>query len=151
MNSVLTKHKNYLVQLLSRREYSRLELSQKLKKRGLNETEIQQLFDYLDIYQYQSDQRVADMIINKHLLKLQGRNKILQSAYQKGLSEDLIDEILDHKAINWQKIASQCYQKKYTSMAINDDEISWPEKQKRLKYLVSQGFEFDIALSVIQL
>ncbi len=145
---MLTKHKNYVLYLLSRREYSRRELSQKLRQRDLSHSEIETIFNYLDEYQYQSDERCADQLVQSQINKLNGKNKILQAAYLKGLGENLIEKSIEKLEVDWIKIAKNAYQKKYG--CDENQTLEWSDKQKRMRYLVSRGFSFDVSLEAIE-
>lgn len=145
---MLTKHKNYVLYLLSRREYSRQEISQKLTQRHLSQSEIEKIFDYLDEYQYQSDERFAEQLVRVQTNKLNGKNKILQTAYAKGIDDVLIENVIEILDIDWFNIAKQAYQKKYGS--VEDQTLDWPDKQKRMRFLVSRGFSFDEAKEAVE-
>ncbi|MDC0535766.1 recombination regulator RecX [Francisellaceae bacterium] len=143
---MLTKHKNYVLYLLSRREYSRQEISQKLTQRHLSQSEIEKIFDYLD--EYQSDKRCAEQLVRVQTSKLNGKNKILQTAYAKGIDDVLIEYAIEILDIDWFNIAKQAYQKKYGS--IEDQPLDWSDKQKRMRFLVSRGFSFDEAKEAVE-
>lgn len=147
MQQALNKHKNYVLNLLSKREYSRFELERKLRFRGLDSEAINSLFDYLDEYQFQSDVRTAEMLVNGHASKLNGRNKIMQAAFAKGLDSQLIEQVIEQQAIDFDQLAKACYQKRYTNTS---EAVDWPEKQKRIKYLLSRGFSYDEAIGVLK-
>jgi regulatory protein len=146
---VLKKHRNYLIYLLSRREYSCLELSNKLQKRELSESDIKFLLDDAKKNNWQSDRRVAESIMRIQLAKFRGKNKIIQAMYPKGISSDLISEVFAEFNADWFELAIKNYQKKYSIDSDLSEELTFLEKQKRSKYLVAQGFSYDEAINAI--
>jgi len=146
---VLKKHRNYLIYLLSRREYSCLELSNKLQKRELSESDIKFLLDDAKKNNWQSDRRVAESIMRIQLAKFRGKNKVIQAMYPKGISSDLISEVLAEFNADWFELAIKNYQKKYSIDFDLSEELTFLEKQKRSKYLVAQGFSYDEAINAI--
>jgi regulatory protein len=146
---VLKKHRNYLIYLLSRREYSCLELSNKLQKRELSESDIKFLLDDAKKNNWQSDRRVAESIMRIQLAKFRGKNKVIQAMHPKGISSDLISEVFAEFNADWFELAIKNYQKKYSIDSDLSEELTFLEKQKRSKYLVAQGFSYDEAINAI--
>jgi len=143
----MQNERNYLLFLLSKQEYAYAELKYKLKSRGhLCDDEIDQLLDEFSEKGWQSDVRCAESVIALAINKLRGKNWITQKlVYEKKIDKTLVASILESKNIDWLAQASACYQKKYHNSAIN----YLADQQKRIQYLLRQGFDYDVALKVI--
>ena len=89
----------YLLQLLSRRDYSQEELRKKAIAQGFEETEIIDTLQYLQEINVQSDADVAESLILGYLGKY-GKRKIKQKSREKGISDDLFEQ-------KWEQLADQ--------------------------------------------
>ena len=92
----LSKEKNNLLYLLSRQDYSRKQLSNKLSTRAnISDNEIVDLLDEFENKKCLSDERFADTFVFSEINKLRGKKKIFNiGVYQKGLSTALVDKYL---------------------------------------------------------
>jgi regulatory protein len=145
---VQTSHKSYLYYLLSRREYSRFELLQKLKQRQVSEEESNILLDELITSGWQSDERFAECFCRAQLSKLRGSNRIYQAIMQKGIDKDTYEATLSELEVNWSQVARDCYVKKYRVYE-PEEALPFDVQQKRIKYLIAQGFGFDVSKEVV--
>ena len=143
-----TSHKSYLYYLLSRREYSRFELFQKLKQRQVSEKESNLLLDELINSGWQSDERFAECFCRMQLSKLRGSNRIYQAIMQKGIDKDIYEAVLSDLEVDWLQTARDCYVKKYRVYE-SEEALPFEVQQKRVKYLIAQGFSFDISKEVV--
>ncbi len=139
--------KAYLLFLLARREYSRYELFQKLKTRGVSEPEADELLEYFIEQNWQSDLRFAEAFCRSQLSKYRGPNRIYQAILPKGVDKEIYQEALDNLDINWYEVIEDCYQKKYRND--NNQALTFEDRQKRIKYLLGQGFSFDLVKEVM--
>ncbi len=89
----------YLLQLLSRREYSQEELRQKAVAKGFGEIEIVETLQYLQEINVQSDAGVVESLILGYQGKY-GKRKIKQKSRDKGIRDDLFEQI-------WEQLADQ--------------------------------------------
>jgi len=87
----------YLLQLLSRRDYSQEELRKKAVAKGFEETEIINTLQYLQEIKVQSDADVAESLILGYLGKY-GKRKIQQKSREKGIDDDLFEQVWDELA-----------------------------------------------------
>lgn len=140
--------REYLFFLLARREYSKAELKEKLTRRGkLTAKAIESLVDEFAEKNWQSDIRCAETVIRVGIAKNYGKARIRQKLiYDRKIAADLADEALTSAAINWPVQAEKCYQKKYRDQAI----IDYQDKQKRLQYLLRQGFDYQVAVKILE-
>lgn len=143
----MQNERDYLFFLLSKQEYSHAELKYKLKaRRNLSNNEIDQLLDEFTEKGWQSDLRCAEAVIALAINKLRGKNWIIQKlVYKKKIDKTLVASTLESTNIDWLNQAHACYQKKYQDSAIND----LADQQKRIQYLLRQGFNYDLALTAI--
>lgn len=126
------------INLLSRREYSRHELYQKLIARTPSETYLLQLLDQLAQAGYQSDQRFTESFIRSRINRGLGQMRIERELKEKGIEQDLIEQGFTVE-IDWFELAYECGLRKFRSLDLND----YKEKQKAFRYLAYRGFSMD--------
>ena len=106
---------------LARREYSYLELLQRLKRdAGLESDEAELLAQWFVEHDLQSDHRVTESYIRMQLGKCRGPLKIRFELRQRGVRDELINEGLSD--INWHELADQRLQAKFGGVADNTAE-----------------------------
>tara|TARA_R110001583_G_scaffold13858_3_gene58884 strand:+ start:1648 stop:2142 length:495 start_codon:yes stop_codon:yes gene_type:complete len=124
--------------LLSRREYSRHELYQKLIARTSSETYLLQLLDQLIQSGYQSDQRFTETFLRSRINRGLGQMRIERELKEKGIDRDLIEQVFRDE-IDWFELAYDCGLRKFRSLDLND----YKERQKAFRYLAYRGFSMD--------
>lgn len=151
------RHK--LVDLLSRREHSHLELVQKLIQRGFQKSDIIPVLDDLAEKDWQSDLRFAEAYVRYRSQKGFGPERVAQELKEKGVSSKLIarfvyghDRSEKDTVIDWCAIARAVYLKKfaqhYAQFAKQPLEYSELIKQKR--YMLYRGFSHEQTEAVIR-
>ncbi|GGB51026.1 regulatory protein RecX [Oceanisphaera marina] len=125
--------------LLSRRDHSRLELSQKLRQRQFDVELIEQALDKLEQQQWLSDHRFAVVQVRQHIFKKHGPLRIRMELKRKGVNEAYIEQALAEEDPDWFELALVCYQSRFRNRDIPDIK----EKAKRMRYLQSRGFNSD--------
>lgn len=151
---------------LSRREYGKAELKQKLIDKEQDPEKIDALLDEFEEKGYQSDYRTTLMLIRENIRKGRGRGRIKQEFYRKKIDmpsniDELIDmansesdefsEFVDDSAdnlvdgVDWLKLAVIARTKKY------GDEIPTEQKDKarQLRFLQYRGFNTDICFDAL--
>ncbi len=108
--------RQWLLALLSRREYSALELKQKLKQKGASAEQITELLDWAQQRDYQNELRYARMQVNAKLHKGYGWFYISQFCAQQGINKELQQQLLEELDIDWFEVATTAYRK---NMRIN--------------------------------
>lgn len=83
---------DYFYKLLSRREYSVRELTQKAQAKGFALQEIAKSIEDLQRQNYQSDTRVVESLITSYHGKY-GKSMIKRKCLEKGINSDLFEEI----------------------------------------------------------
>ena len=86
--------KSYVVWLLSKREYSALELRKKLKLRGYEEAEISEALEFAQSHDFQSDERFARIKTQSSASRL-GNRRLAQTLKNNGIEAEVIDEQLE--------------------------------------------------------
>ena len=127
------------VGLLSRREHSVLEIKRKLKLKGFEENEIEQVVQRLLDNNLLSEERFTESYINMRKRKGYGPVRIAQELRQRGVDEDFFESFLDRGNVEWRHVMQRQHEKKYG----NELADEFAEKAKRAKYLQSRGFPLD--------
>ncbi|WP_201628224.1 regulatory protein RecX [Psychrobacter maritimus] len=151
---------------LSRREYGKAELKQKLLDKEQDPDKIDALLDEFEEKGYQSDYRTTLMLIRENIRKGRGRGRIKQEFYRKKIAmpgniDELIDmanaeseefsEFIDDSAdnlvegIDWLKLAVSARTKKYG----DDIPIEQKDKARQLRFLQYRGFNTDICFEAL--
>ncbi|MDY4595348.1 MAG: recombination regulator RecX [[Pasteurella] aerogenes] len=132
---------SYIVNLLSRREYSEFELRCKMQEKAFSEEEINQALSQAQQKHWQSDKRFTENYIHARAQRGYGFNRIQQELKQlKGIQSQVIDEIMAELDIDWSALARSTLRKKFPDYAQCKDPKA---KQKIWRYMVSHGFFAD--------
>lgn len=134
---------SYAFALLTRRDYSQAELSNKLNQYAINPDEVAELVAELAQQNYQSDQRVAELTLASQLRKGKGLQRIKQALKAKELDEELITEEL--KEVDWSEQAYQLKVKKFGIDIAKDPKI----KARQIRFLQYRGFSMDAIMKAI--
>jgi regulatory protein len=134
------------VDLLSRREHSRVELEAKLAKKEFTDEQIASAFEQLLEHELQSDQRYLEDFVRSRLLKGNGPLKIAHELRSRGIDSGTLQDYLNNQQIDWFEVASATYEKKYRS----NDEIDARERAKRIRFMQSKGFPSDIIFQLFK-
>ena len=151
---------------LSRREYGKAELKQKLLDKEQDPDKIDDLLDEFEEKGYQSDYRTTLMLIRENIRKGRGRGRIKQEFYRKKIAmpaniDELIDmanaeseefsEFIDDSAdnlvegVDWLKLAVSARTKKYG----DDIPTEQKDKARQLRFLQYRGFNTDICFEAL--
>ncbi|MEH6651575.1 MAG: regulatory protein RecX [Motiliproteus sp.] len=152
--------------LLSRREYSRYELEQKLgqvaakwqlsvaksassyqddEESGAEvgvEFQLMVIAALLDDFQqrdYQSDQRFAESLLRSRIARGQGVSRITQELRHKGVSDELRTEVLEAAQVDWFELASELWQRRFGPQPPAD----YAQRAKQQRFLLYRGFTYD--------
>lgn len=125
--------------LLSRREYSRRELSNKLAVRfGLpvDDEAIRVCLDRLAADGYQSDERFAEVFVRSRRARGYGPVFIEQELRQRGIDSALIAEAVQRCNTDWLAVAGDLKRKKFGAGLVT----ALQEKAKVMRFLRYRGF-----------
>jgi len=140
--------KEYLLRLLSRRIYSRYEISVKLKNKGYPEKIITNLIFWLEDNNYINDELFAEMWAQFRLHnKPIGRYKLNQELRTKGIKQDIIQKVIDktYKEIDELNLAHNLIKEKIVSSEIKNIKIN---PKKIYNFLLRRGFSTEISRNI---
>lgn len=137
MNSKLY---NYSIYLLGRRDYSIKELKKKFKDKEYDESDVEEVLDYLIKNEYHSEERFTRSFINQKINAKIGFSKIKSLLiFDKGVDKDLVENIMCEFESNDLENIKKLIDVKYRNKDLKD----FKEKNKAFRFLVSKGFSFD--------
>lgn len=93
------------LRLLSRREHATRELSQKMRQRGYDQIQIQEVTQRCRELGYLDDGRFAEAYLKDLMRRGYGQHYIRQALCQKGLDESLVDRVMGEMAVVAQEAA----------------------------------------------
>ncbi|MGP8291600.1 regulatory protein RecX [Vreelandella zhanjiangensis] len=130
------------LQLLSRREYSRAEIAQRLKKKAFENADIEACLDTLEEQGLQSDVRFAESFIRSRIIRGQGVIRIKGELRQRGVDQEILSNALacveDNEGVDWFELASDTLARRFSSPGDTPKE-----RAKRERFLASRGFDFE--------
>ncbi len=135
--------RSYAFSVLTRKEYSKAELIEKLALYAESRDEVITLVNELSLENYQSDQRVAEIMLSSQKRKGKGPNQIKMKLKNKKIDTALIAEEL--KETDWVQQAYELKVRKYGTEVTKDPKI----KAKQIRFLMYRGFEMDAIIKAI--
>ncbi|NCQ51617.1 regulatory protein RecX [archaeon] len=129
---------SYSLWMLSRRDYTIFELSQKMKKYQPDDSIILTTVEKLISLGYLNDERRATNIINSYIKK-ESSHKIKRRLSEKGVSKELIEEVIN-ECINDDIELEMAKNNLLKKFKIYDAE----KKQKYCSFLASRGYGWNI-------
>ena len=135
--------RSYAFAVLTRKEYSKAELLEKLSQYAHDLDEVKELVEELSREKYQSDQRVAELVLSSQTRKGKGPQRIKMALKNKKVDTALVQEEI--KEIDWFEQAYSLKVKKYGTEVTRDPKI----KAKQIRFLMYRGFEMDTILKAI--
>lgn len=133
---------NYAIFLLSRRDYSEKEISEKMERKTDNEEWIELTVAKLKDIKYLDDEKFcASYIRNSVENKKHGKSRIVMELKRKGIDPNVIETYFDENEdeVDFHKSAKELLDSKMRS-PIADQK----ERNKAQRFLASRGFNFDI-------
>jgi regulatory protein len=128
---------------LAKREYSYVELGQKLKAYEEEGDDIPALLDDLKQRGWLSDARFTEQLVHARKAKF-GSARVANELREKGIDDSLIASALDAVKSNEFENALAVWKKKYTAPPSNREE--WA---KQARFLQSRGFGFDLIKKIL--
>ncbi|NCF19657.1 MAG: recombination regulator RecX [Haliea sp.] len=123
--------------LLARREHSRRELKQKLKKRFRDDALIEEQLDTLAEENLQSDTRYAESFLRQRFNRGHGPVRIRQEMRQKGIPDSDIQSVFASGEYDWYTSAEEVLLRKFGPEPPEDIK----EKARRARFMQYRGFE----------
>ena len=130
--------------ILAKREHSREELKNKLLLYGACPIELEPLLAELTGNDYQSDERMAGMLVRANIRKGRGPARIQQELKKHHIDAELAEDDLDE--VNWQQQAISLRMGKFGETLPSEQK----EKARQIRFLQYRGFDLDICLKAIR-
>ena len=127
------------IRYLSRRDYSRRELHDRLRTKGFASELIEAALNDLEEKGYQSDERFAETFLRSRISRGDGPFKIKMQLNQKGVAETLIEQLFNDSDINWLEQAHRIRRKHFGDQSPTDNK----SLSKQMRYLRNKGFYQD--------
>ena len=123
------------IRLLSRRDHSSKELTDKLVQRGFDVELIEQILADLSQSGLHSEQRYAESYARQRAMKAYGPMRIQSELAQRGLNREQISDALSTIEIDFAEQARSFYERKYRN-PVSD----YREKARRSQAMARRGF-----------
>lgn len=124
--------------LLSRRDHATKEIQQKLLIRGIEDTVIDGVLEYLFEKNYLNDRRFAESFVRMRADKGYGERDIRARLSERGISKHDIHQALDNFDTDWFQRAIAVWRKKYRQMS--DEKRKHNVRERGARFLRSRGF-----------
>jgi len=138
--------RNTAMDLLSRREHSRAELSNKLRQRHFDSDEIEAALDQLQSENLQNDQRYAESYVWHRRQKGFGPLRISHELRQRGINDTVADEVMAELEADWFEDMQRQRQKKFG----NEIPVDYAEKMKQARFLQNRGFSPELVMRLFR-
>lgn len=150
----LLEAKKKALDVLSRREHTRLEISEKLAKYEYQDGIVDAVLEYLQTKNYQCDRRFAFAFAEQRAARGHGPHSIKASLSQRGVSSDDARDALENVSHNWTTLAVSVLRKKIpTGKTLSSERATaYKEKAKYARFLQSRGFssaQINVALETL--
>jgi len=122
--------------LLSRREHSTYQLTQKLRRRDFDLDEIEAALDRLQRENLQSDSRFIESTVDSRVNAGFGPIKIKYELRQKGISMERVDDYFSGMTVEWEQLMVAQRSKKFGQYI----PVDYREKMKQARFLQNRGF-----------
>jgi regulatory protein len=142
--------KQTALNILSRRDHSKKELERKLYQRKIEKEIIEEVIQELSNLNYLDDVRFTKEYLEEKLrLKTSGKEKIKKELFAKGVSRDIIIDVLDEKGdIDETDVALNLANKKMKLISRKNQD-KWKIKQKIYSFLLSRGYDYETIEKVL--
>ncbi len=125
--------------LLARREHSRLELQRKLCRKGCDEALVEAVLAQLVAEGLLSDGRFAESYVNARKARGEGPVRIRAALREKGVGDELIADVLDDEAADWQALIRAAWHKRFAGKLPQDHK----ERARQARFLQQRGFTME--------
>lgn len=130
---------------LATREHSKVELLQKLLKKGCEATLSEQIIEQFSARNWQCDRRFAESFVRGAYAKGKGPVFVRHSLEQHNIDSHVVSECLGNEDYDWFDLAWRVKAKKYGDKL----DLSYQDKQKQKRFLQYRGFELEQINEVI--
>ena len=139
------------MELLARREHSRAELKEKLKRRAYDYPAdfIEAVLDDFAARNLQSDERFAEVYVRSRISRGYGEIKIRAEMQSRGVSADITQLALEALEIDWYAKALAALMKKFASGLNAENMRSQKTRGKMQRFLQNRGYNPDQIITSI--
>ena len=150
---LLKRAKLRAMNLLTKKDYTEKQLRKKLLDGYYNSNQIDVTVQFLKEYGYIDDARYVSNYFFSNI-QSKPRNKIIQKLLEKGISQELIDELVDGIYAEEAELAGVPDEMELGRALLDrkkyDISGSIKEKQKAYGYLLRKGISSDIAMKLLK-
>jgi regulatory protein len=139
--------KRTAVELLARREHSRLELERKLATRGFPEAVIAPALDALEHSGLLVAARFTESFIRSRIAKGQGPVRIRAELAERGVPEEQAADLMRGSDVDWLATARAVRRKRFGAEPPRD----FRERAKQARFLQYRGFTADQVRAALEL
>ncbi|WP_246233526.1 recombination regulator RecX [Pelistega europaea] len=132
------------VAILSRREYSEVELRRKLSQYTEDQAQIDAVVERLQRENWQSDQRFAENFVISRQQRW-GNQKILHALKNHQLTEETVSELKETLKETEFDRALEVWNRKFHGMLPTTPQ----ERAKQIRFLASRGFSADVVRKIL--
>ncbi|MGV6859669.1 MAG: regulatory protein RecX [bacterium] len=132
------------VGLLSRREHSELELSNKLRQKGFETLEIEAAVDRLLELDYLSNPRFAESFTRQRVGRGNGPVKIRYELRTRGIPDAMAEAVLEPYRERWIELACEVHQRKFGEVP-----KEFKERARQARFLQYKGFSTEHISAVL--
>lgn len=133
MDELFTQAQQSAMAYLARREHSRLELRQKLARKGFTADIIDRVLMELQADHLLNETRFVESFTRHRINQGYGPVRIQSELRQRGIERELLAEMLDSDAPEWVERACQARQKRFGSH-LPTDQREWAKQMRFLQY-----------------
>ena len=123
--------------LLARRDHSRLELDRKLTSRGFERAIVEHVLEDLIRDRLLEEDRFVESFIRGRVRKGQGPVRIRGELAQRGIADASASTALDEADCDWTALAAEVRTKRFGAEA----PVDFKERARQAKFLQYRGFE----------
>jgi regulatory protein len=133
------------LRLLARRDYSRSELSHRLRSRGVSADDTEPLLDDFERLGYLSDTRYAQALVSQRAGRL-GKRAIARDLHDKGIAADTAKDALATLAPRDELAdATALWARRFGTPPVDERE-----KGRQVRFLMARGYSISVALKVVR-
>jgi regulatory protein len=133
------------IRWLARRDLSRAEVSQRLRRRGIEEPEVARTLDDLVSLGYLSDARYASAVVAQRKGRY-GKRAIAHALTERGIARDDADNALAQLAGSDESAEALALWQRRFGQAPRDER----DKARQVRFLQARGYPLSVALSVLR-
>jgi regulatory protein len=141
------------IDLLSRREHSRAELQDKLRRRDYPHDLITEVLNECVANNYQSDERFAESFVRARVNRGYGEMKIRAELQARGIGSELMGLAVEASDVDWKANAEEALKKKFLNAALagkrTENVRDRKFRGKMQRFLQNRGYNPDQIISAV--